>query len=307
MTMTLVTSYCSTDSTKRVEYDCYATPLRPRRKLTKYLTTAGRNLVKGIALRPPSLLLSPELTPKSSSSTSDEFTTATESVSTDDSKSTSFREDLNLALCDDDETTNSCSYDSSSSVQLDLSNTSQRSDCVYEQQLQKKKRVKFDKAVLCDVRVIEPLFDYSDDLWWTKTELKDLRTEQPGFRKITKSDKKRLLPFLEAYYTARNEVCNQISSSFQQNLSGEVMYELSLGFARGYNGLEKYIASDVGERRNEIHNHTMDVISYTYKCFGEQDKDEKVAAFAHKSSSSDRYWALVLGKASEVAVQSEYE
>jgi hypothetical protein len=160
-----------------------------------------------------------------------------------------------------------------------------------------KYRVQFaNKTTECKIM---PLFEYTNELWWQKSELQCCQQTQFDLRNESQEMKDGVEKYIDAYMTAYEDVFQKTSSAtFNDKISSRLYKMICEGRSQGYGGLELYC--DQPTRRRDNRNAVLLTVA-AYQYFNQTEKkqnvDSHVRSYSRSLTGADRYWASVIGNA----------
>lgn len=170
---------------------------------------------------------------------------------------------------------------------------------------QKKQKVRFPSSrTPHSIRKIDPLFSYSADLWWTKSDLELLKADQSDFSDASAELKTSAMSYLLAYKKARQQVFpstkNQVSKPM---MTSDVYNSIVAGRNLGFAGLELYSDESQGRRAG-----VKEVILLTLAAYydflslkGADNASKMLRSYSRTLTAADRYWAVAMGNADSTA------
>lgn len=228
--------------------------------------------------------------------------------------------------------TKSCLKGGGSLASLDFSRQSSRcSTSDKKQQQQRKRSVTFprNKRKMIQSHIIEPYFEYSNDLWWKKEELDECRRIQmENDTSNNSSEYHNFQSFLLSYRNAREEIFPSLKDNKESpsstsppqpnnnkvitstiELSTQVTtntYKISdinyialvKAYQYGYDGLERYCGYDFIQRRDNIRHVVQSIVTYhLIHHYNITYNSDELANFSRPLSACDRFWSCIKGHA----------
>jgi hypothetical protein len=165
---------------------------------------------------------------------------------------------------------------------------------------------------------IEPLFEYAEDLWYTKVEERQVFT-LPGLDSVGDAVNAEL--YMKAYTSARKQVYpkawfegkEQTKPEKPEKLSASLFDEIVTGRTHGFAGLEQYSVNLKKIRRVHIQQTVIMICAAYYDSKSRLDigsaeeKEKLVRNYAKSLTAVDRYWSAAMGQADADACALVYE
>lgn len=165
---------------------------------------------------------------------------------------------------------------------------------------------------------IEPYFEYSIDLWYTRNDEKDIFS-QPGLETVI--DTTRAETYMRAYTQARKQVYPKTwfdgktpVPSKPEKLSTILYDEIVIGKIYGFAGLDQYSFNLKKTRRIHIQHTVLMIAAAYYDCLSNcneggslEDKAKLLRSYSRSLTAVDRYWSTAIGQSDADAAADIYK
>jgi hypothetical protein len=186
----------------------------------------------------------------------------------------------------------------------------------------KHKNVRFmggnHKIMKPTIHTVPPLFEYSDDLWWTREEINQCKASQANFSLASSDAKDAAKLYLKSIHNGPNQLAVGIGAkaipseitTFLSILPEDTYRNLVLGKAYGFSGLELYNTKSYDAKRQKslgnikliAKTYHHDVYVQRQDCF---EVSERIRQQAEALSAADRSWAYISAQADQDAVTKD--